>query len=143
MQYEIKLDVDSKRIDPKAKASKIANKIKFLSNIIDLRVVNVRVFETGKGYHIYIDVDTPAKFDAKDITFLQLLLQSDWKREVYNWLRARADVQLPNWNVLFQIKFSNNKVTMELESERAVKLKYWLEYYLKAGDSNEKKEAIR
>ena len=141
MQYEIKLDIDNKYIMPKSTAQRISKRIKYVSNIINLKVNDIEVYETKRGYHIYIKVETPAKFDARDITFIQLLLQSDWRREVYNWLRARADLQLPSWNVLFQIKFSNNGISFEGKTERSEKLKYYLTKYLK-GDNNEQKETV-
>jgi hypothetical protein len=65
-----------------------------------LKVKNVDVFKTKKGYHIYIDVNN--RLNNQDIVFLQLALCSDFMRECYYWKRIKYP-KLPNrnWNILF------------------------------------------
>ncbi|NPA98176.1 MAG: hypothetical protein GXO43_02245 [Crenarchaeota archaeon] len=69
----------------------------------------IKVRETKHGFHIYIDTLTNFDVTPELIVALQLLLKSDWKREMFNLRRILHDKKhngkvSPDWNVLFMEK---------------------------------------
>ncbi|MEM4483764.1 MAG: hypothetical protein QXS19_07595 [Candidatus Methanomethylicia archaeon] len=125
MRYVLKIDIDRKRKVNRL-ARDIVNRIKHISRYASISIADIRAYETRRGYHIELDIDAPL-LDNKDIAFLQLLLLSDWKREIFNWLRARSSEQLMSWNILFDAKLGNDsiyfrgKTDLALELENAIK----------------------
>lgn len=125
MRYVLKIDIDRKRKVDKL-ARNIVNRIKPILRYASISIADIRAYETRRGYHIELDIDAPL-LDNKDIVFLQLLLLSDWKREIFNWLRVRSSEQLTSWNILFDAKLGNDsiyfrgKTDLALELENAIK----------------------
>lgn len=138
MRYMLKIDIDSKR-DVKALARRIARKLNLLKHFANITVDTVNCYETKKGYHIELVIDSPL-LDNKDIVFLQLFLESDYKREMFNWLRVRANEVIPDWNILFDVKYVNNNPSERLKTERAVKLKEYIINFLISDDYALEKE---
>lgn len=120
MRYVLKIDIDRKRKINKL-ARNIVGRLKVLKKTATISVADVRAFETRKGYHIELEIDAPV-LDNKDIVFMQLLLNSDWRREIFNWLRSRASDTLPNWNILFDAKIREDGITFRGKTSDAIKL---------------------
>lgn len=68
-----------------------------------------QIFKTKKGYHIYINVDM--ELSNYEIIIIQLVLMSDWLRELRNYNRAKAGDRY--WNLLFNTKIKNGHVQHE------------------------------
>ena len=53
-RYELKLDFDFKPRSAKRFAREIANKLNFLTSFFGISVIDVKVYETNKGLHLYV-----------------------------------------------------------------------------------------
>jgi DNA primase catalytic subunit len=71
----------------------------------------VLVYHTENGYHVRMYCDN--NIDDKTACFMQLALGSDYRREVFNWLRIERGCK--NWNLLFGRKEIVNKVGQIVE----------------------------
>lgn len=109
--YQLKLDYDILNWD-KVK-NIILSRYLSLFNIIALRFLDCDVRQTKKGYHVRLTVKTSQLNGNKDYNtaFLQLLLDSDYKREAFNLRRVSNGEE--NWNVLFEYKFRSGKQTSQ------------------------------
>lgn len=120
MRYVLKIDIDRKRKVDKL-ARNIVNRIKPILRYASISIADIRAYETRRGYHIELEIDAPL-LDNKDIVFLQLLLLSDWKREIFNWLRVRSSEQLTSWNILFDAKLGNDSIYFRGKTDLALEL---------------------
>lgn len=120
MRYVLKIDIDRKRKVDKL-ARNIVNRIKPILRYASISIADIRAYETRRGYHIELEIDAPL-LDNKDIVFLQLLLLSDWKREIFNWLRIRSSEQLTSWNILFDAKLGNDSIYFRGKTDLALEL---------------------
>lgn len=121
MIYNIKIDLDGKAY--KRRFSEIAKRLVFLKRVLNVPKFTIEEKETKHGYHIVVKFSSDLKLDNKDIVILQLILMSDWKREVFNWLRVIGN--LTNWNVLFNKKYRlvNNKLKEISTESNDIKIK--------------------
>ena len=71
--------------------------------------------QTKHGIHVTIEFKSKLPISDKDIVFMQTLLGSDWKREIFNWKRVRSG--LKNWNVLFNKKFDSQMKLISREKD--------------------------
>lgn len=94
---EVKVDIDYKPID----YDELVWRIGMIEEILDVRIENVELYETNKGYHVYADVE--GDLDDKDLIIVQLALGSDYLRELYNLRRVKGGAK--RWNVLFCAKW--------------------------------------
>jgi len=130
-RYELKLDFDFKPRSAKRFAKEIANKLNFLASYFSISVIDVSVYETNKGLHLYISIYSSVELDDRDIVVLQLALGSDYKRELFNWLRVRSNDKFKHWNVLFKVKYKNGKIiSREEKTELAEEIEYYVRKYL-------------
>jgi len=130
-RYELKLDFDFKPRSAKRFAKEIANKLNFLTSFFGISVIDVKVYETNKGLHLYISIYSSVELDDRDIVVLQLALGSDFKREIFNWLRVRSRDKFKHWNVLFKVKYKNGViVSKEEKTELAKEIEYYVRKYL-------------
>ena len=130
-RYELKLDFDFKPRSAKRFAKEIANKLNFLKTFFGIRVIDVKVYETSKGLHLYISLYSNVELTDEDIVVLQLALGSDYKREIFNWLRVRSRDKFKHWNVLFKVKYKNGKIiSREEKTELAKEIEYYVRKYL-------------
>jgi len=106
----LKLDID-KKFNKKTLTEFITG-LKSLIYISNFRYTRVDVYDTIKGYHIYIDVDN--FLSDLEICFYQLYLFSDRNRELYNLRRVLNNDK--NFNVLFDIKYIIKDGKVELRS---------------------------
>jgi len=120
VRYVLKIDIDRKRKVDKL-ARNIVNRIKPILRYASISIADIRAYETRRGYHIELEIDAPL-LDNKDIVFLQLLLLSDWKREIFNWLRVRSSEQLTSWNILFDAKLGNDSIYFRGKTDLALEL---------------------
>lgn len=96
----LKLDIDGSY--GKRKRMEIAKRLSLIKRFMKMKIKSIQEEKSRHGYHIWIDFESEMKLDDRDIVFLQLLLLSDWKREVHNWFRVKN--KMPYWNVLFKEK---------------------------------------
>ena len=130
-RYELKLDFDFKPRSAKRFAKEIANKLNFLASYFSISVTDVKVYETNKGLHVYISLYSNVELTDEDIVVLQLALGSDYKRELFNWLRVRSNDKFKHWNVLFKVKYKNGViVSKEEKTELAEEIEYYVRKYL-------------
>jgi hypothetical protein len=120
---ELKIDIDKKdKRDFMRRYQALYRYFRF--NLIDYEIA-----ETRKGYHIRLIIDFPFKVTSEEIVLLQLLLGSDWKREMLNYLRVKNGID--DWNKLFIAKYriykKGNKVKFRrISHERPIKNKHKL-----------------
>jgi hypothetical protein len=89
----IKLDIDGK-LDFKRLES-VIEKLKEMKCVL----TKGEVWKSPHGYHVYIWTESIAE---TYLPCVQVLMGSDWKRELLNFERVLKDE--PGWNVLFQEK---------------------------------------
>jgi len=70
-----------------------------------LRVQSVNIRRTKHGCHVRILVKN--RIPGRELSFLQLALGSDYRRECMNLRRIISIRQMRSWNVLFAFKFNN------------------------------------
>ena len=102
-RYVLKIDFD--RQHNKRNITILKNRIiKVMTFLFSNRTTYRITIERSTNNHIHgiVKITTTAKLDDKDIIILQLLMNSDYKREMFNFLRVRAHVK--NWNILFKKK---------------------------------------
>lgn len=92
----IKIDIDSQFIE----LDVFKARLKRVMRIFKVNKVNVKQAKTNKGYHFYIDF--PCIMNDYEVIIVQLIMDSDIEREIFNLERVRKGVQ--GWNVLFTIK---------------------------------------
>jgi len=130
-RYELKLDFDFKPRSARKFGKEIADKLNFLKTFFGIRVIDVKVYETSKGLHLYISLYSNVELTDEDIVVLQLALGSDYKRELFNWLRVRSKDKFKHWNVLFKVKYKNGKIiSKEEKTELAKEIEYYVRKYL-------------
>jgi hypothetical protein len=95
----LKLDIDSfsKRIK-----LNILKRLLLFKRYTGSKIVDIKEVKSNHGLHIYIEFIPKVELDNRDIVFFQLFLLSDWRRELFNWLRVKHN--MPHWNVLFKKK---------------------------------------
>ena len=69
-----------------------------------LHVRDVDVRKTKHGYHVRIFVKN--KIPNRELNFLQLSLDSDYRRECMNLRRIIAVKRMRSWNTLYHYKFN-------------------------------------
>jgi len=116
---DILLDIDKKDVN----AKELAERMRFITMFTSFEFVKIDIYETRKGFHFYLWTDKP-KPSAEDKVVIQLALGSDYRREIFNYLRIRITPLPKKWNVLFQSKYDKegNKVSEEVHNGRTVKL---------------------
>lgn len=116
----LKIDLDSKNL---ADWDEFKKRFYELSCIWDLSYNSFEVYETNKGYHIYLDMSEHEVFKSNWACLtLQACLGSDYKREMFNLFRLETNKgKTEYWNVMFKIKY--NKEKQEWISEKFDDLK--------------------
>lgn len=100
----VKIDIDIKS----DKFIDIIRKRTCVFKMFRLRVVDVRVCSTKKGYHIYIECINEMEnvhYVYRDISFIQLALGDDYKRACYNYIRGLHIDDMTS-NILFTKKYN-------------------------------------
>jgi len=98
----------------------IGRRLRLLEEVLGIVVKEVKIRETKKGFHVYITTEEPFKPEPEFIVAVQLILMSDWKREMFNLeriIRGRklGNLDKMNWNVLFSVKTENGKLLSKEE----------------------------
>lgn len=70
-----------------------------------------RLSQSRRRGHCHVTIDLPGPLPLGERIALQILLRSDWKREIYNWLRHKKGSRMP---VVF---FEAAKRTRQLKAE--------------------------
>jgi hypothetical protein len=71
--------------------------------------------KTKHGLHLRISFDSDKKLDDRDIIFGQLICMSDYRREIFNWLRAMSGCK--HFNALFKFKVDSNNKLLSCEKK--------------------------
>ena len=111
-EADIKLDIDNRDIYADEKLSfRFGYLFRYFGDDLG-SFVCIDKYKTKKGYHYYI------KFPAKkedlsriDMVMIQLILGSDWLRELRNLYRISKDDK--TFNVLFSTKVKDGKIQNE------------------------------
>ncbi|MCW7078991.1 MAG: hypothetical protein OCU22_07705 [Canidatus Methanoxibalbensis ujae] len=154
-EYDIKVDLDISKCegDVVKTAEEICRRMYFIEIYTPVRFGDIKVYETKRGFHLYIDLKEPAylKKNKAFIVILQLLLMSDWKREVFNLSRVMSmfflNVEYENWNILFYCKRdTKGNYSIERRTYLSIMFEKILQNYEKIGetifDQNEKEVII-
>jgi hypothetical protein len=120
----LKLDLDNEQTEPvyiyknKISFSDLAvfNRLKTVQRFFRMRKITADIKPTKHGRHVTISFDSDKKITDADIVFLQLMLLSDWRRELFNWLRIRSNAK--KWNVLYKQKFNSKMRLVSKEVEK-------------------------
>ena len=112
-QPDLKIDYDSHRHNP---IQRFNFRAKYLLKYFPLMSpIKVMVYRTRKGYHFYVylnhNVKNPKKGNDAETVVCQLILGSDWLRELRNIYRISMSDE--NWNILFSEKDKNGKMQYE------------------------------
>ena len=127
---KIKLDLDLKETEgnnlPRIKAIfwEIGRRLALIDHFLGISPEEIMVRETRKGFHVYITTIEDFDTNPEMIVSIQLLLFSDWKREMFNLRRIIFDRKSmgevrEGWNVLFLRKKDHDG---ELSKEERTKL---------------------
>ena len=116
---DILLDIDRKRIS----AREFAERMRFVSIFTAIEFKRLTIYETHKGLHVYLWCKDK-KPSPQEKVVIQLALGSDYRREIFNWLRVTGTQTPKRWNILFQGKYDGNgkRVSREEHSELAIRL---------------------
>lgn len=88
-----------------------------------------KVFETKKGFHVYIDVEK--EMEPLEIMVLQQILGSDRNREMFNYIRYLQGFK--RWQVLYKKKFAKwLDGEIEISEEHVTKNSIYFELLLNA-----------
>jgi hypothetical protein len=136
----ILVDIDYKYEDRERMVKMVSDfafKMYFVTDVLGVRFTGIKVYETSKGIHMYLDAESERPLTPLEIIIIQLALGSDYKRELYNLRRARAWLdgeELENsWNTLFKYKYRNGKlVSKETVTEFS---KFFEEYVMRKYNS--------
>ena len=102
----IKLDIDSKDDNV---VDTLEFKLRYILHYFKGHTATIMLYETFKGYHVYIDIDVV--FSDTELVAIQAILGSDWLRELRNLNRVKhSDI---TWNILFDTKFKKGELYME------------------------------
>lgn len=108
-QADLKVDCDTHRHNP---IQRFNFRAKYLMQYFPrLSPIKVAVYKTKKGFHFYIYIKKEIELNDPEKVFIQLLLGSDWLRELRNINRiSKGD---KNWNLLFSEKVKKGKRQQE------------------------------
>ena len=111
-QADLKIDYDTHRHNP---IQRFNFRAKYLMQYFpQVSPMKVMVYRTKKGFHFYVYIKNRKVVQNSPITeivFVQLVLGSDWLRELRNMYRiSKGDA---DWNILFSDKDKNGKVQHE------------------------------
>ena len=82
-----------------------------------LRIKSCAVYGTKNGFHVYLD--TSIEIEPLKALFMQLALGSDYRKEVFSFLRLERGYTDPkDWSVLFSIKYRFTKMGEVIESSK-------------------------
>jgi hypothetical protein len=107
------LDYDDRK-NPIQHWNEVAIRFTVLERFFRITERTITTKQSKHGIHVRIAFKSELKISDFDLVFMQLILMSDWKREVFNWKRVRSG--LKKWNVLFKRKYNNK---MEVVSHEA------------------------
>lgn len=128
--YDVLVDIDYKPVNHKELikfCDNYSRKMTFITNTLGVVFRKTEVYETGKGLHIYHLVSADYELIPIDIVIIQFALGSDYKREVFNYRRARVWIEGEDigegWNTLYKYKYSCGKlVSCEKVTEMSRKI---------------------
>lgn len=135
---DVKLDIDcpeDKSMESIVKLSEeLASRMVFLMFFTPFEFRQIRVYETARGFHIYLwsEGEKPKPIE---VVIIQLALSSDYRREMFNYLRVWSKKPPEHWNVLWKTKYDKegNIVSREKRSKsaRIIEEVVWRHYEMK------------
>jgi len=111
MGTEIKLDYDC----PFSRGREIMQERGWL--LLKLDLLNLQVYKTKRGYHVYANIKS--KLKQFEMLLIQSLLDSDFNREILNFLRAHKKGNAGNY--LFDFKSFWTDYNLKSHRERVRK----------------------
>jgi len=137
---KILVDIDYKYEDRERMVKMVSDfafKMYFVTDVLGVKFTGIKVYETNKGIHVYLDAESERPLTPLEIIIIQLTLGSDYRRELYNLRRARAwldgEELENNWNTLFKYKYKDGKlVSKETVTEFS---KFFEEYVMRRYNS--------
>ena len=93
---QLKIDIDKKRISMQQ-----ANRIIKVKSMLGLDITNIIIQKShNNNHHILIEIQN--KVNDLELVCIQALMNSAYKREIYNLLRVHSGkFKRQEWNVLF------------------------------------------
>ena len=76
-----------------------------------LQLTDLEIMRTKHGWHFYLEVRN--KMRDLDRVFVQLMLGSDFKRELFNYRRVKLGER--DWNLLFPDRYDANRELIYVE----------------------------
>ena len=140
---DILVDIDKKDVS----AEEIAERMFFVSVFTPFDFTRIRVRETAKGFHIYLWC-ADVKPTPTDKVVIQLVLGSDYRRELFNYLRVCGRERAEKWNVLFATKYDGdgNRISRERTTAKSIQLEeeiFALYRTMSEGESESESESVR
>jgi len=134
------MDIDRKPKNLNRFAEQLADRMAFVSVFMPFRFYQIEIYETSKGYHLYLwsEGETPS---AVQQVLIQMALGSDYRREIFNYKRVWSKKIPPRWNLLFCSKYDDNGkiVSREEKTNNAIRLEEEIMalYMVKIGSGEE------
>jgi len=95
-----------------------------------IKIDDVDVKETRKGYHILLKLKEP--ISKARIILYQLLLGSDTSREMYNYMRLRRNAK--DYNIFFIAKISKDGISKERTTIMSMIIKHQIKEVIKSAE---------
>jgi hypothetical protein len=108
--FELKIDIDGKFHE-----KQLTERLMLLRRIFQMKNIKIDKKKTKHGYHLRISFDSPKQLGDRDIIFGQLICMSDYRREIFNFLRAMSGCK--HYNALFNSKCDNNNKLLSCEKK--------------------------
>lgn len=125
----LKMDLDIR--DFEKVADIVSKRCGAVLNILKIKPDGVTVRSTARGYHIYLEVE--GEYTSFDLCFLQMALGSDYKREVFNYMRFKDSLS-KEWNVMFSKKMdANGTILSQEKDEPELSSRLWAKIKEKVG----------
>lgn len=125
----LKMDLDIR--DFEKVADIVSKRCGAVLNILKIKPAGVTVRSTARGYHIYLEVE--GEYTSFDLSFLQMALGSDYKREVFNYMRFKDSLS-KDWNVMFSKKMdANGTILSQEKDEPELSSRLWAKIKEKVG----------
>ena len=99
------MDIDRKPKQLSRFAKQFVERMAFVSGFMSFPFCQIEIYETTKGYHIYLWTEGTQPSAIQKV-LMQLALGSDYRREVFNYKRVCSKKIPPRWNLLFVSKYN-------------------------------------
>lgn len=126
---ELKIDIDEKPRQLKKYSELLSERLFIITKIYNFRLwlQSIKVYETIKGFHLYVKLISDKKVEDFEILQMQSSLKDDYIRGLFNMVRVKGGEQPRDyWNLLFKSKESKTKKSILFERS------FFINYYFVA-----------